>query len=267
MKDVTIAPPPSPNQIDGAEFFVRQHYRDFLNRASDPDGLTFWTNQIVSCGGDQQCIEVRRINNSGSFFLSIEFQQTGYLVYRLYKAAYGALPGAPVPLTFSEFIPDTQTIGQNVIVKQPGWESILENNKQAFVLNFVQRTRFTNAFPPAMSAAEFVDKLNANAGNPLSQTERNQLVSDLSSGARSRADVLRAIAEHPQLAQAEFNRAFVLMQYFGYLRRNPNDAPDSNFVGYNFWLDKLNSFNGDFIQAEMVKAFLTSTEYRKRFGP
>ena len=62
--------------------------------------------------------------------------------------------------------------------------------------------------------------------NPLSQTERDQLVSDLSGGQRSRADVLRAIAENPTLVQAEFNRAFVLMQYFGYLRRNPNDAPD-----------------------------------------
>jgi hypothetical protein len=79
--------------------------------------------------------------------------------------------------------------------------------------------------------------------------------------------VLRAIAENPKLAQAEFNRAFVLMQYFGYLRRNPNDAPDGNFVGYDFWLDKLNSFNGDFNRAEMVKAFLSSAEYRRRFGP
>jgi len=70
------------------------------------------------------------------------------------------------------------------------------------------------------------------------------------------------------LAQQEFNRAFVLMQYFGYLRRNPNDAPESglNFDGYNFWLNKLDSFNGDFVQAEMVKAFITSVEYRKRFG-
>jgi hypothetical protein len=69
------------------------------------------------------------------------------------------------------------------------------------------------------------------------------------------------------LQQQEFNRAFVLMQYFGYLRRNPNDAPDVNFDGYNFWLNKLNQFNGDFKAAEMVKAFLTSMEYRQRFGP
>jgi len=266
MQDVTVAPSVSPNQIDGAEFFVSQHYRDFLNREPDPEGLAFWTNQITSCGGDQGCIEVRRINDSGSFFLSIEFQETGYLAYRMYKAAYGNPPNAPVPITFSEFIPDSQAIGRDVIVRQSGWEQVLENNKRLFAMQFVDRPRFTTAFPPAMSAQEFVDKLNANAGNPLSQAERDQLIGDLAGGARSRAEILRTIAENPKLVQAEFNRAFVLMQYFGYLRRNPNDAPDGNFDGYNFWLDKLNRFNGDFNQAEMVKAFISSIEYRQRFG-
>ena len=85
--------------------------------------------------------------------------------------------------------------------------------------------------------------------------------------ARSRA--LRDVAENSTLNQQEFNRAFVLMQYFGYLRRNPNDAPEAglNFDGYNFWLTKLNQFNGNFVNAEMVKAFISSTEYRQRFGP
>ena len=267
MQDVTIAPTVSPNQIDETQFFVRQHYRDFLNREADPEGLAFWMNEITSCGGNEQCIEVKRINDSGSFFLSIEFQETGYLAYRTYLAAFGKLPNSPVPVTFSEFIPDTQAIARDVMVRQTGWEQVLENNKRAFFLAFVQRPRFTSAFTPAMSAREFVDKLNANAGNPMPEPERDQLISDLSGGRRSRAEVLRAIAENPKLAQAEFNRAFVLMQYFGYLRRNPNDAPDGNFVGYDFWLDKLNSFNGDFNRAEMVKAFLSSAEYRRRFGP
>jgi Tol biopolymer transport system component len=265
--DWQALPQTAANSIDDAQFFVRQHYSDFLNREPDSDGLAFWTNPITSCGRDRACIEAARINDSGAFFLSIEFQETGYLAYRTYLAAFGNLPNAPVPITFNEFVPDTQALGRDVIVRQSGWEQVLDNNKRAFFSAFVQRQRFTNAFPPAMSAGEYVDKLNANAGNPLSQTERDQLVSDLFGGQRSRADVLRAVAENSKLAQAEFNRAFVLMQYFGYLRRNPNDAPDGNFVGYNFWLDKLNQFNGNFIEAEMVKAFITSTEYRQRFGP
>ncbi|PYS65709.1 MAG: hypothetical protein DMF74_03105, partial [Acidobacteria bacterium] len=84
-------------------------------------------------------------------------------------------------------------------------------------------------------------------------------------GARARA--LRDVGENSILNSQEFNRAFVLMQYFGYLRRDPNAAPDSDFSDYNFWLNKLNAFNGNYVSAEMVKAFITSTEYRQRFGP
>ena len=83
--------------------------------------------------------------------------------------------------------------------------------------------------------------------------------------ARGRA--LRDVAENASLVSQEFNRAFVLMQFFGYLRRNPNDPQDTDYTGYDFWLNKLNQFNGNFVNAEMVKAFISSTEYRQRFGP
>ena len=97
--------------------------------------------------------------------------------------------------------------------------------------------------------------------------ERDTLVADLAAGRRTRAQVLRAVAEDPEFRQREFNKAFVLMQYFGYLRRNPDDPPDASFEGFNFWLQKLNQFGGDFRAAEMVRAFINSIEYRARFGP
>ena len=253
------------NPIDDPQFFVNQQYLDFLGRQPDQAGSDFWANEITACGSDAACIEMKRINVSAAFYLSIEFQQTGYLVYRMYKAAYGDLPGAPVPIKFNEFLADTQEIGRGVVVLQPGWETVLENNKQAFADELVNRSRFTSAYPASMPAPDFVDMLNANAGYPLSQPERDQLVNDFCE-TMTRAQVLRAVAENPNLNDAEFNRAFVLMQYFGYLRRNPNDTPDSNFDGYNFWLDKLTTFNGNFTDAEMVKAFITSSEYRQRFG-
>jgi len=220
---------------------------------------------------------VRRINVSASFFLSIEFQDTGYLVERIYKTAYGDVnAGSTFPsphqlavpvVRLNEFLADTQEIGKGVIVGQGNWQQQIENNKQAFTAAFVQRSRFTTAFPSSMPAAQFVDTLNMDAGNPLSQSERDQLVNDLTTNAKTRAQVLRAVAEIQALRDAEFNRAFVLMQYFGYLRRNPNDPQDSDYTGYDFWLTKLNQFNGNYINAEMVKAFLTSIEYRQRFAP
>ncbi len=134
---------PSPNQIDTSSFFVRQHYLDFLNREPDTSGLNFWVNNIEGCGADQNCRDVKRTDTSAAFFLSIEFQNTGYLVERIYKAAYGSASGTstfgsthqlPVPIIrLAEFLPDTQTIGQGLIVGQTGWETVLENNKQAFV--------------------------------------------------------------------------------------------------------------------------------------
>src|SRR4030095_38275 len=237
---------PATNAIDDPETFVCQHYHDFLNRQPDAPGLAFWTNQITSCGSDQECVDVRRVNVSASFFLSIEFQDTGYLVERIYKAAYGdATSTSTFPAThqlsvpavrLNEFLADTREIGEGVIVGQANWEQQIENNKQAFTAGFVTRSRFIAAYPASMTPAQCVDQLNQNAGNPLSQSERDQLVSDLASGTKSRAEALRAIAEDLDLKSAEFNRAFVLMQYFGYLRRNPNDPQDSDYTGYDFWL-------------------------------
>lgn len=255
---------------------MRQHYADFFNREPDASGLAFWKNQIDECT-TIHCTEIRRTNVSAAFFVSIEFQQTGYLVELLYKSAYGDALGTStlggtshqlsVPIVrLDEFFADTRRIGNGVIIGQPGADQTLENNKQALIAEFVSRSRFIDAYPLSMSAGQFVDKLNTNAGGVLAQFQRDQLVNDLTSGAKTRAQVLRAVAEDRELFAAEINRASVLAQYFGYLRRNPNEGPDSDYTGYDYWLGKLNEFNGNFIEAEMVKAFLLSEEYQRRFG-
>lgn len=257
------------NPIDNSQVFVRQHYLDFFSREPDTPGLNFWTNNIESCNSDAACREVKRIDTSAAFFLSIEFQETGYLVHRVYKVAFGNLPGKPVPLTREQFLPDLQQIGQGVVVGQGNWQSLLETNKRNYLDQFVQRTEFVARYPGTLTPAQFVDGLNSNTGGALTAGERDALVADLSSGAKTRAEVLRAVAENSEVNRREVNGAFVLMQYFGYLRRNPNDPPETglDFAGYNFWLGKLNQFNGDFRRAEMVKAFIVSGEYRQRFGP
>ena len=271
-----------PNQIDVSSLFVRQHYIDFLNREADSAGLSFWTNNIDNCTPKPSCTDLQRINVSAAYFLSIEFQQTGYLVERMYKAAFGNASGAstlggahqlPVPIVrFNEFLPDTQQIGQGVVVNVGNWQQQLENNKQAFALDFVQRSRFTSAFATTLTPAQLVDALFSNAGVTPSAADRNTAIAEFGSATNTidvaaRARALRRVVENSTLNSQEFNRAFVLMQYFGYLRRDPNDAPDSDYSGYDFWLRKLNAFNGNYIKAEMVKAFISSAEYRQRFGP
>lgn len=271
-----------PNPLSDASFFVRQHYIDFLNREPDASGLAFWTDQTTNCGASD--LTVCRVNVSGAFFLSIEFQQTGYLVEKIYKAAFGdnyngsstlggTVHSLRVPVVrLDQFLPDTQRIGRGVIVNQGNWQQQLEDNKAAFTEEFVQRPAFLSAFPLSMTAAQFVDRLNDNARDnndvrPLSQARRDMLVSGISNGSLSRAQALRLVAEDINLNNSEKNRAFVLMQYFGYLRRNPNDPQDNDYTGYEFWLNKLNAANGDYVAAEMVKAFLAATEYNQRFAP
>lgn len=273
LSGLAFGPLPA-NRIDDPQFFVAQHYRDFLNREPDAAGLAFWVNEITSCGIDAQCLEVKRVNVSAAFFLSIEFQETGYLVYKFYKAAFGNLPNAPVPLRFNEFLPDTQQIGLGVVVGAPNWQAKIESNKQAFAAAFVTRSAFTSLYATSLTPTQFVDQLYANAGvaSPAA-VERTAAINEFggagnTSDAAARARALRRVADNSTLSQQELNRAFVLMQYFGYLRRNPYDPPEAtlDYQGYNFWLGKLNDFNGNYQAAEMVKAFLVSGEYRQRFA-
>jgi len=274
---ITINPGGSglPNPIDSTAFFVRRQYLDFLNREPDATGLQFWTNNIDQCGSDLNCLAVQRINTSAAFFLSIESQQTGYLVYRTYKAAYGNLNNgqAPVPVTRQQFLPDSLAISNGVIVNQTGWQDVLKTNKENYFANFVTRPEFVSKYPNGMTAQAFVDALYNNAGvAPASAPNRAAALNEINSAppnnSNARAHALQLVAEDAMLYQQEFNKAFVLMEYFGYLQRNPYDPPEKtlDYQGYNFWLGKLNQFGGNYIQAEMVKAFLSSDEYRARFA-
>lgn len=269
IDDSVLASPP--NAIDDATIFVRQHYHDFLNREPDAAGLTFWTNEINSCGANAQCIEVKRINVSAAFFLSIEFQQSGGLVRNSYVAALDRPATNNMP-AFVEFERDTQAVQRGVIVGQPGAQAQLDANKTAFLNDFVTRAEYVGLYPTVDTPGQYVDKLYLHAAITPSPTERNNAVAEFGAavtaadpGARGR--VLLHLTQNTTFQQREFNPSFVQMEYLGYLRRNPNDPPDGNFTGFNFWLNKMNQFNGNFINAEMVKAFISSAEYRKRFGP
>jgi len=429
---VDNATEPATNLIDDSTDFVHQHYHDFLNREPDAQGLAFWVNNIESCGADANCRAVKRVDTSAAFFLSQEFQQTGFLAYKAFAAAYGPTrTGGTVPLTLLEFTKDSQQLGKGFVVGNSGADAQLEANKVAYFNQFVTRPEFVTRYPSSLTNDQYVDNLLASAGLTPSQTRlfvvnltnsqevpptnpttstgavrpasfgtarllfnsaqtsmtftstvsnidftgsqtsdtndnliaahihagpsvvpgvngpvvwgffgapfndnnpndqqfipattgvggsingkwdapegngttlaaqlaniraghayvnfhttqfgggeirgnvpaenafRDALVAGLNGGTETRATVLRKVAEAEELGLREQNRAFVLMQYFGYLRRNPNDTPDADFTGYNFWLNKLNAFNGDFRGAEMVKAFIASGEYRKRFG-
>jgi sugar lactone lactonase YvrE len=411
------------NPYDDARFFVRQHYLDFLNREPDQGGWDFWTNQITSCGNDAACIEVKRINVSAAYFLSNEFQNTGYLAFLTHRSAFGANAGSsPAPVLYNTFIHDVQELGKGYVFTDPNGAQVLETNKVAYFNEFVTRPEFLAKYPASLTNQQFVDNLLTTAnlspddyivnltnaqespattpssaggqrrdssygtahftwnpaqtaltitgsvsnidftngqtsdanddiaganiaagasvkpgingpivfgfnGTPFNDNNprdaifavsasgiggtfstkwdsaegngttlaaqlsnlrlghayinfntnqfpngeirgdlpnlvdfRNSLLIGLNQGDETRATVLRLIAQYQFLQTREFNRAFVTMQYFGYLRRDPDTS------GFNFWLKKMNDFGGNYINAEMVKAFISATEVRQRFG-
>jgi Carboxypeptidase regulatory-like domain/Domain of unknown function (DUF4214) len=237
--------------IEWADYFVRQHYLDFLGREPDEGGFNYWSDQILRCGNDDACRDRQRVNVSAAYFLSIEFQQTGGLVDALYRASFNRRP------LFTEFMPDAATVGRDVVVGTPEWTRQLNENKKQFIDEWTRRADFRAAYD-ALPNEAFVDTLIAHTVGSFNGN-RDSLVSRLNSGSLTRAEALREIAENEGFKQAKLNQMFVMMEYFGYLRRDPDEA------GYQFWLDKLNQFDGNFERAEMVKAFIVSGEYRSRF--
>ncbi|HEX8339148.1 MAG TPA: Calx-beta domain-containing protein, partial [Pyrinomonadaceae bacterium] len=277
LQIVDDSPETTGNPIDDSRTFVCQHYHDFLYRQSDQSGEDFWTQNIESCGNDAQCRVEHRQDVSTAFFLSIEFQQTGYFVIRAHKAAFGNQKSTP---RYTFFLRDQRQISEGVIVGQPGFQARLDANRQKYLEDFVTRPEFIAQFPPAFNAGAFVDKLFANAGVTPTAAERNAAVAAFGSGDNAgRAAALQSVLDSDSVFSALYNPSFVLMQYYGYLRRNPDDAPDNNFSGYDFWLAKMNSFSlpGENVRdevvalrrvrrAEMVRAFIESLEYRGRFA-
>src|SRR6185312_8391670 len=127
-------------------------------REPDAAGLNFWTNQILSCGTDQQCIELKRINVSAAFFLSIEFQKTGMLAYLTERGTTGALP------RYGPFMRDVQALQKDYVFGAPGASAQLESNTRAFFNEFVRRPEFVAAYG-GLTNAQYVDALLLNAGN------------------------------------------------------------------------------------------------------
>ncbi|HEY0406156.1 MAG TPA: S8 family serine peptidase [Pyrinomonadaceae bacterium] len=245
----------APNQIDDARFYIRRHYLDFLGREPDQGGLDYWSEQITGnsnntpapCpAGDRRCILDRRLNVSAAFFVENEFQRTGSFVYRFYKSSYGTRP------TFAQFTSD-----RSLVPEGPQ----LEASKQAFADAWVQRAAFLQKYPQSLTGPQFIDALlltvQQGSGVDLA-ARRASLLSDYNAN-QSRARIVRMVADDAAFTNAEYSPSFVLMQYFGYLQRNPDEG------GYQFWLDVLNNRVPGNYRA-MVCAFLTSTEYQQRFG-
>ncbi|MEY2482696.1 MAG: hypothetical protein QOK24_1224 [Verrucomicrobiota bacterium] len=259
---------PTTNPIDDTNFFIRQLYVDFLGREPEDGPLTFLTNQINACGTNAACRDERRVNAATAFFTSLEFQQTGYQIYLMNKAAFkDAAPGlgAVVPVLYGDLMRDLQLLNQGVPFGQPGWDGVLIQNQLIYFTDFVFRPAFRGLYPTTQTPAEFVDALYLNAGVTPSPAERQAAI-DFFGGAGDTANIaartraLQKVTQNTTFVANEFNRAFVFFEFAGFYRRHPDQA------AFNTQVNALNAANGDFRAAGMIKKFLDNPEYRQRFG-
>lgn len=229
----------SANPIDDTTFFVRQQYLDFLGRQPEADGLAYWKARIDACGANAPCRAAARAKASGQFFLSAEYQNAAASAFRTSRAAMGRNP------LYGEYVVDTS------IYRVSG--------EPAYFDDYVARPELVARYG-GMTNTQYVDALLANTGLSLPSQHRDALIAGLDGATMTRAQVLRAVTRIPEFVAAEKSRAFVLVQYFGYLRRDAEPA------GYDFWLDKLADDGGNYVKAGMVANFVQSPEYRQRFG-
>ena len=240
--------PAAQNPIDGVNMFVTQQYIDFLGRLPDTIGLQNWTDTLGNCPnggfGEFDNPSCDRVHVSAGFFLSDEFRGRGYFAYKFYEVGFDRRP------TYAEFVPDMAQIGGP---QSPESEVI---SKAAYTDAFVQRQEFKNRYD-ALSNSAYVDALETNAEVTL--TDKAGLVAALNANHKTRAQVLREIVELQSVTDKFFIRAFVVMQYFGYLRRDPDT------IGYDNWVNTLTADSSNF--RHVIFGFIYSDEYRGRFGP
>jgi hypothetical protein len=240
---------PGTNQvitIDDIDFFVQQQYIDFLGRMPDSTGFANWNTTLNNCPnggfGEFDNPGCDRVHVSAGFYQSVEFQGRGYWAYRWYDAVLGRRA------LYTEFIPDMQKVGGAL---SPEQEAVA---KDQYMNDFVQKPEF-KAIYDALSNQGYVDKLEQTAGVTISN--KATLVAALNGGTQTRAQVARNVIENSAVFDKFFNRGFVTMQYFGYLRRDPDT------IGFQNWVNTLNADPSNF--RHMIFGFIYSTEYRNRF--
>ena len=281
-------PPYVENPILNTRWFVKQQYFDFLGRQPDDGGWNFWASQVngsPSCQVDREgCFG--RVNTSRAFFESIELTSTTFFAYRLHRLTLNSFPKPEHSFStrtnprMERLFADARKIGRNVVVGIGNWQAQLEANQRAFVNEWVAGAEFQSLYPLGMNNTTLVQTLYANAQVPLDAVGQ-QAIQRLDNG-EARGTVLYDIVQSAQLSSNDhmtrpdtvrslWNPMYVLLCYFGYLRRNPDDPPNFNDLGgYDFWLNKLNDqtfVGGDPNTArhEMIRAFIVSFEYEERF--
>jgi hypothetical protein len=279
IQDRGVAPTAPQNPYLNNEFFVRMNYLDFLGREPDTEGFGTWTGLLNGCGPEKGFLgapkSCDRAFVSHGFIASPEFTDRGYNIYRMYEVALSRLP------RYSEFVPDMASMSG-----APGSAELAQNTEQ-FAESFTNRGEFINKYSTVSTpaqAAQFIARLEQNAGVTLpavtttlpgqpTQYNRQDLINKRLNGEFTLGQTLRAFVEQKVIYDKFFERGFVTMQYFGFLRRDP-DLNDLALEGWKEWVFVFTNGGAarnrpDILPRDihhLTFGFIYSEEYRKRFG-
>ncbi|MEK6337076.1 MAG: Calx-beta domain-containing protein, partial [Acidobacteriota bacterium] len=232
--------PSSSNPIDGVDFFITQQYIDILGRMPDAGGFQNWHDTLAPCPnggfGEPPTSNCDRLHVAAGFFQSAEFLNRGYFAFRFYMVAFNQRP------TYAQFMPDMAQVGGP---KSPAEE---EAAKVAYANAFVVRPAFTSQYP-GLSGQALANALLQKAGLPAGS---------YNAGGQSNGQILRGIAESQGALDKFLTEGTVSIQYFAFLRRDPDTT------GYNNNVATLNANPSNL--RHMIFIFIYSTEYRGRFG-
>jgi hypothetical protein len=184
--------------------------------------------------------------------LLLEFPSVAYQLYRLHKVAFGGSP------QYGDFMDDLRALGRELHPATPGWKEKLKENARALCEEWTARATFKERYD-ALTNEQYVSALSANAELDVSDRERSELAAEIAAARVTRPSLLLRLSADPHLYQRDYNRAYLLCHYFGYLRRNPDDPPDHDLAGYNFWLRDLDR-TGDY--RGVTRAFIEADEYK-----
>ena len=176
-------------------------------------------------------------------------------LYRAYVASFGDIP------RYKEFKSDLENICRGVIVGSEGQTEQLNANFQSFINELTKRESFLKRFVN-LNDEQFLDQLIQNAGISVATMDRQKLVSEVATQPDVRTSLLLKVIDEPQFVAKEQKRSLVALHYFAYLRRNPNDPPDNDWRGFNFWVNDI-EHNSD--PNKLRAAFSLTDEYQKFF--
>ena len=177
-------------------------------------------------------------------------------LYRLHLVARGRMP------RHAEFMTDVRELGRGLV---PGFEEAqrdFDGRLRGLARDWTEGERARGLFD-GLDDERFVARLYENAGLEADPAALAALVSALASGTETRAGALVRVAEDPRLAERERARALLLLHYFGFLRRNPDDPPDNSLEGFDFWLTQLEQTRDP---ERIGLAFRDSFEYKRIKG-